>query len=885
MAAVSDSIAATVTLKADGAIKDLNTLSRQAKQTGASFNEAGRTTTAATSKMTTGVNRATVSAGKATTGFGNLRGSISSTSQAMGVFGTAVGVVAGASAGILSAANAASRLNEQAAATKVTFGSASGQVRDFSKTTATGLGVAAAEALKAANQFGAFFKQAGFADKASAKMSTTLVQLAGDLASFRNVGVDQSLAAISSGLAGESEPLRRLGVDLRILKVDAEALASGFASTKDEITETDRVAARYVSLLRQTGDAQTDAARTANEYANTQRRLAATTEDLKANLGQPILPSLTDLAQGLSLLAASATRGTAPLKEAGISLADFGKAAGKAALNPVTAPVVFLKELGAAGKDTGDKMAAAAKVYNDAVGKFGDKSPEATAAIVKLRAEVDAAEKEAIRTGQAFESTARGAARIREEASAAAGSLRSFVDAQRAGEDATFKVADSRRTLDDAERSLAEIRARGPVDAEKVVEAERAVADAARTTIDARERQSDAERKLSDLRAAGPVDAEKVADAERSVAEATRGVTSARRSLAEAEKELARLRAGPTADEAGDAGRAVSRAQLDLERARRRVTEAEQAARVAGRQGPAAAAEAALDLRDAQLSLADAIDALQGAQRDQNELNARGQAGSEALTDAVAAVADAQARLENATRTKAEAERDERAARAGDPDYQRKMAGLIRDVEGAKRGVEAATRGEKEAGDALRTARAGDPDFERNLAEATRAVEAAVRGVQRAAEDLPFATDIAARAEAELAAKMRDGSEAADTLRDSLRLLDEQRLRSLGMVPLAEGIRGDFGSLASISPGGRGPLMQRAAGGPVSAGTPYIVGERRPELFVPNQSGYIVPSVPSSAGDSSTHYHFDAPLPAGLVQQIEYAGRLNDWRTAASGRR
>ena len=31
-------------------------------------------------------------------------------------------------------------------------------------------------------------------------------------------------------------------------------------------------------------------------------------------------------------------------------------------------------------------------------------------------------------------------------------------------------------------------------------------------------------------------------------------------------------------------------------------------------------------------------------------------------------------------------------------------------------------------------------------------------------------------------------------------------------------------------------------GGPVSAGTPYIVGEQGPELFVPNQSGTIVPN-------------------------------------------
>jgi hypothetical protein len=43
----------------------------------------------------------------------------------------------------------------------------------------------------------------------------------------------------------------------------------------------------------------------------------------------------------------------------------------------------------------------------------------------------------------------------------------------------------------------------------------------------------------------------------------------------------------------------------------------------------------------------------------------------------------------------------------------------------------------------------------------------------------------------------------------------------------------------------------RASGGPVTAGMPYIVGEKRPELFIPSQNGHIIPSVPSLAGISS----------------------------------
>lgn len=46
----------------------------------------------------------------------------------------------------------------------------------------------------------------------------------------------------------------------------------------------------------------------------------------------------------------------------------------------------------------------------------------------------------------------------------------------------------------------------------------------------------------------------------------------------------------------------------------------------------------------------------------------------------------------------------------------------------------------------------------------------------------------------------------------------------------------------------RDELEGRADGGRVRAGQPYVVGERRPELFVPDSSGTILPSVPLGGG-------------------------------------
>lgn len=51
---------------------------------------------------------------------------------------------------------------------------------------------------------------------------------------------------------------------------------------------------------------------------------------------------------------------------------------------------------------------------------------------------------------------------------------------------------------------------------------------------------------------------------------------------------------------------------------------------------------------------------------------------------------------------------------------------------------------------------------------------------------------------------------------------------------------------------------RRQSGGPVSAGQPYIVGERRAELFVPSSAGYIYPSVDSGGGGTTVNVYNQA---------------------------
>ena len=55
-------------------------------------------------------------------------------------------------------------------------------------------------------------------------------------------------------------------------------------------------------------------------------------------------------------------------------------------------------------------------------------------------------------------------------------------------------------------------------------------------------------------------------------------------------------------------------------------------------------------------------------------------------------------------------------------------------------------------------------------------------------------------------------------------------------------------------------LQGKAHGGPVSAGTPYALGARGPELFVPSSSGSIVPN-----GAGGPTFNISIPLAVHVI--------------------
>jgi len=214
---------------------------------------------------------------------------------AAGAMGATLGIALG-----VQSVRAASDLNEEINKTNVVFGRSRESVLAWSETTATRLGLSQRAALEAAGAYGNMFQTIGLGDAPAAQMSKRMVQLAADMASFHNQDPSEMLLKLRSGLAGEAEPLRQFGVLISEARVKQEAYRLGIAKVGAQLTEQQKVQARYSLILRDSTKAHGDFERTSNSLANQQRVLRAQIENTEAVLGAKLLPVVLKLVIALN---------------------------------------------------------------------------------------------------------------------------------------------------------------------------------------------------------------------------------------------------------------------------------------------------------------------------------------------------------------------------------------------------------------------------------------------------------------------------------------------------------------------------------------------------------------------------------------------------------
>lgn len=173
----------------------------------------------------------------------------------------------------------------------------SGYIYNWSKSTIDAFGVSEIAAQRYAGKLMSMFNSSGFdASEAmrdsAAKMTTDLVERAGDIASFYDISVDEAMTKMQSALAGMTRPMRALGVNMNVANLEAFALSQGITQDWQSMDQATQMAVRYAYMLDATKYAEGDFGRTAQSAANQVRLLQLNTQQLSATLGQGLVSAI-----------------------------------------------------------------------------------------------------------------------------------------------------------------------------------------------------------------------------------------------------------------------------------------------------------------------------------------------------------------------------------------------------------------------------------------------------------------------------------------------------------------------------------------------------------------------------------------------------------------
>lgn len=175
----------------------------------------------------------------------------------------------------------------------VSMGEYAGEAQRFAEQAGELLGINPGEFMRNQGVFNTIISGFGVGADKAALMSKNLTQLGYDISSFYNISYTDAMQKLQSGISGELEPLRRLGYDLSVARLQEEALALGIQKKVSAMTQAEKSQLRYYAIMTQVTSAQGDMARTLNSPANQLRVLKAQLEQCAIAIGNLFLPALS----------------------------------------------------------------------------------------------------------------------------------------------------------------------------------------------------------------------------------------------------------------------------------------------------------------------------------------------------------------------------------------------------------------------------------------------------------------------------------------------------------------------------------------------------------------------------------------------------------------
>tara|TARA_R100000773_G_C4220566_1_gene119283 strand:- start:1326 stop:3356 length:2031 start_codon:yes stop_codon:yes gene_type:complete len=188
----------------------------------------------------------------------------------------------------------ASHVEEMQAKSSVVFGQFATQVRSQLSKFGDEVGRSTFQLEEMASQIQDTFVPMGFARGEASQLSVQLTKLATDVASFNNASDVDTMRAFQSALVGNHETVRRFGVVITEATLSQELMRMGINKLSKDATNQEKVQARLNLLLAGTTDAQGDAARTSESFANQMKGLGAALSNLGVAVMTPLLPQLAE---------------------------------------------------------------------------------------------------------------------------------------------------------------------------------------------------------------------------------------------------------------------------------------------------------------------------------------------------------------------------------------------------------------------------------------------------------------------------------------------------------------------------------------------------------------------------------------------------------------
>lgn len=246
-------------------------------------------------------------AGGFNSGLGKLAGLAQ---KGLGVVAAAGAAAVAAIGGVATASvKLASDLTEVQNVVDVTFGDNAETINNWAKAAGEAYGLSTLAAKQYTGTLGAMLKSMGLTDDAVLQMSTDMVGLAGDFASFYNLDAADAFYKIRAGISGETEPLKELGINMSVANLEAFALSQGIKTAYKEMTQAEQATLRYNYLMAVSADAQGDFIRTQDSLANQMRIAQLQVQEMGATIGSALLPMATAGAKTLNEMLASLREG------------------------------------------------------------------------------------------------------------------------------------------------------------------------------------------------------------------------------------------------------------------------------------------------------------------------------------------------------------------------------------------------------------------------------------------------------------------------------------------------------------------------------------------------------------------------------------------------